>query len=460
MNLQEKRFKSNAEKVAFNREHRDNINSNINNYNKAVVIGKSQFEDLEMAKKKAANIRSKVINNLEKYLVTFESNFEKNGGKVVWAQDKKEAIDVILDIFEKNSVKKVVKTRSNISNEIDLVNSLVKKDIECVKTDIGEFIVQTAEEKSYHNTSPAIHKSKDDIVALFHKKYNTDKDASAEDIVAFIRKRIRKEYHSADAGISDANFLISDTGSVAISEDQGNVMMSTAFSKVHIVLATIENIIPNINDLHILWPLLSTYTTGQKNNVYNSIINGPKKDFEVDGPEKMYVVIIDNKRSDILINKDINKALTCIECGACSNVCPVYKNIGGHSYDVTYTGPIGAVKAPYLYGMEEYGHLSFACTLCGKCNDVCPVKIPLTDLLLINRRDFVSNEYNSKKDNFLNKAMRTSMLKVWPLDFLSTKKKSIVLKLLFKKSWGKRRELPVIKEKSFRTQWKEMNGLK
>lgn len=459
MYLNEKQFNIDSEKIAFDRDHRKTINNSISCYNKTIIEGKKQFIDLEIAKKKAANLKSKVINNLEKYLVTFESNFEKNGGKVIWAQDSDEAVTEISKILNDNNVKKVVKSKSMVSEEIGLNNALEKQGIETIETDLGEFIIQTSGEKPYHIVTPAMHKSKNDIAELFNKKFGTDKNATAEELTDFVRKKLRKEFKNAGAGITGANFLISDTGSVALTENEGNGMMSTAFPKIHIVIAGIEKVIPSINDLHLLWPLLSTYGTGQKITVYNSIISGPKKDFEVDGPEKMFVVILDNKRSDIVNNSEIKKSLTCIKCGACLNACPVYKNIGGHTYNVTYSGPIGAVISPYINGIKEYGHLSFACTLCGKCTEICPVKIPLTDLLLINRREYIDNEYNSKSENIINNIFKKIMLKVWPLDFFSINIKNIAMKLFFKKSWGSLRELPKVKEKSFRQQWRDKNKI-
>ncbi|MEA3504366.1 MAG: lactate utilization protein B, partial [Bacteroidota bacterium] len=370
-----------------------------------------------------------------------------------------EAVTEISKILNDNNVKKVVKSKSMVSEEIGLNNALEKQGIETIETDLGEFIIQTSGEKPYHIVTPAMHKSKNDIAELFNKKFGTDKNATAEELTDFVRKKLRKEFKNAGAGITGANFLISDTGSVALTENEGNGMMSTAFPKIHIVIAGIEKVIPSINDLHLLWPLLSTYGTGQKITVYNSIISGPKKDFEVDGPEKMFVVILDNKRSDIVNNSEIKKSLTCIKCGACLNACPVYKNIGGHTYNVTYSGPIGAVISPYINGIKEYGHLSFACTLCGKCTEICPVKIPLTDLLLINRREYIDNEYNSKSENIINNIFKKIMLKVWPLDFFSINIKNIAMKLFFKKSWGSLRELPKVKEKSFRQQWRDKNKI-
>ena len=200
---------------------------------------------------------------------------------------------------------------------------------------------------------------------------------------------LRQKYVQAEIGITGANFIIADTGSIAVTENEGNARLSCAFPKTHIAIVGIEKVIPSINDLGLFWPLLATYGTGQKITVYNSIVSGPKQEGEKDGPDDMYIILLDNGRTNILANEKTRESLYCIRCGACLNACPVYKNIGGHAYGTTYSGPIGSVITPHLKGIDEYKHLSYASSLCGNCTEVCAVKINLHELLLENRKESV-----------------------------------------------------------------------
>src|SRR5690606_16948908 len=234
-------------------------------------------------------------------------------------------------------------------------------------------------------------------------------------------------------GITGANFLIADTGSIALTENEGNIRLSTTFPKVHIALVGIEKIIPSINDLNLFWPLLATHGTGQNLTVYNSIIGGPRQEGEVDGPEKMYVILLDNGRTNVLAKEDQRQALYCIRCGACLNACPVYKNIGGHTYKTTYSGPIGSIITPHMKGMEAFKHLSYASSLCGKCTEVCPVKIDIHNMLLANRRDSVKEGKSSIMERVGWKAFSEVITKRSLVDKVGAKAKNWVLKTFFKK---------------------------
>ena len=433
------------------------INFNISKYDSAVLKGKKQYQDLEKAKDRAGFLKYKVINDLDKYLIQFEDNFKANGGQVIWAQDKKEALKEVLEIVKQNNIKQVVKTKSMTTEEIELNEALEKKKVESIETDLGEYIVQLAGEKPYHIVTPAMHKSKEDVAELFHHKFNTNTELTPEEITDYVRELLRKKFVEADLGISGANFIISDIGGIALTENEGNGMMTLAFPKIHIVIAGIEKLIPQLTDLNLFWPLLTTYGTGQKISVYNSIVSGPKKADETDGPEKMYVILLDNKRSNLLAQERQRTALSCIRCGACLNACPVYKNIGGHTYKTTYSGPIGAVINPFILDFKEYKHQSFASTLCGKCTEVCPVKIPLHELLLVNRNDTVKKKHNTSRDKFIMNLWKKMMLSRNKMDILGAKGKNILLSKFFKNQWGTKREFPKIEEKSFNKLWKEQN---
>ncbi len=452
------KFIKDSEKKAFDLEHRNKINYNISKYDAAVARGKQQYKDLDLARKRAQVIKHKVVNNLEKYLIEFAANFETRGGKIIWAQDTKEAVDEILKLMKKHGVEKVVKSKSMITEEIEINEALESNGIESLETDLGEYIVQVAGEKPYHIVTPAMHKSKEDIADLFHEKFNTPSDSTPEELTQFVREKLRKKFITADLGITGGNFLIADTGSVCLTENEGNGLMSFSLPKVHIAVVGVEKIIPSITDLDLFWPLLSTFGTGQNITVYNSIISGPKQEGEMDGPEEMYLVLLENNRSKILNSKHQRLALTCIRCGACLNACPVYKNIGGHTYGTTYSGPIGAVITPLLKGMEDYKHLSFASSLCGKCTDVCPVNIPLHELLLYNRNDSVKEGFTTSMDKISMYGMNKVLSNRRMMDLMNAKSKNIALRLFFKKLWGPRRDLPKIAKKSFREMWVEQRG--
>ncbi len=443
---------------AFDLDHRKKINYNIARYNEKVSLGMKQYKDLELARKRAGNIKYKVLNELDKYLIEFESNFEKHGGKIIWAQNEKEAIKEILALLKKRKVTSVVKTKSMITEEIAFNENLEKKKIEAIETDLGEYIVQLAGEKPYHILTPAMHKSKEDVSELFHEKFKTPIDSTPEDITAFVRQQLREKFIEADAGISGANFLIADTGAIALTENEGNGLMTVSFPKLHIVIAGIEKVIPSINDLDLFWPLLSTYGTGQNTTAYNTIISGPKNEYETDGPQEMYVVLLDNGRTELLKQKEQKRALSCIRCGACLNVCPVYKNIGGHAYGTTYSGPIGSIISPHMKGMKEYAHLSFASSLCGSCTDVCPVRINLHELLLYNRNDSVKRRFTKTSEKISIKIWKKTMLKRWRMDAGNNNLKNLALKIFIKNAWGPRRSFPKLQQKSFKKQWEEKKG--
>jgi len=457
MSNQRIRFLEQSERKAFDTSHRRTINHNISRYEDAVSKGILQFDSLENAKQRASNIKHKVIEHLDEYLIEFEANLKHRGGKVVWALNRKDAVREILQILKEHDVKMVVKSKSVTTEELELNEMLSRNDIEPVETDLGEYIVQVAGEKPYHILTPAMHKSKEDVAALFHNKFGIPADSTPEQITVFVREKLREKFLQAGAGITGANFLIADTGAVAVTENEGNALMSMSFPRLHIVVAGIEKIIPSLSDLHLFWPLLSSHGSGQNITVYNSLLTGPRKEKETDGPDEMIVVLIDNGRTDLLRQKLHRRALSCIHCGACLNVCPVYKNIGGHAYEATYTGPIGSVINPYLHDFSQYIHLSFSSSLCGRCTATCPVKINLHELLLFNRNESVRRGQLHPGEKAIMKGWKFIMLKRYRMDFFRAATKNRALAYFFGQAWGQRRTLPVIRKKSFRQLWTE-NG--
>lgn len=448
-------FLEKSDEKAFDPSHRKTINHNIGKYNVAVERGLSKFENLEASKKKAHTIKWRVMENLDKILPEFEANFVKRGGKVIWANDAEEAQREILNIIQKRNGKTVIKSKSMTTEEIHLNEFLEKNNIESLESDLGEYIVQLLGQKPYHIVTPAMHLSKEEIAKLFHEKFGTPADATPQQLTQKARELLRQKYLDADIGISGGNFLIADTGSIALTENEGNARLCTTFPKVHIAIVGIEKVIPSITDLDLFWPLLSSHGTGQNLTVYNSILSGPKQANETDGPEEMYVILLDNGRTNLLAQKEQRQALYCIRCGACLNACPVYKNIGGHTYNTTYSGPIGSIITPHFKGMQEFKHLSYASSLCGKCSEVCPVKIDIHKMLLLNRRDAAQSHENTKTEELGWKMWKKGMQKRSLMDFLGGKTKNFFLKRFFKKSWGKYREMPTIAAKSFAKQWEE-----
>ncbi len=444
-----------SERKAFDKEHRKIIAHNMAAYERAAIHGKAQFTNLELARKRAAEKKHSAIEHLEDNLKTFEQQITRKGATVIWAQDKIEARKAVLEIFKQNFVTEVVKSKSMVTEEIGLSEFLLKNGIECLETDLGEYIVQISNDKPYHIVTPAMHLSAADVANIFHKQFGLSEKASPEEITKFVRDTLRPKFMQAQAGITGANFLVADNGAVSITENEGNALYSVAFPKILIVIAGIEKLIPKTADLSLFWPLLASHGTGQKITAYNTLLYGPRAEGETDGPEQMYVILLDNGRTNLLAQIPQRRALSCIRCGACLNVCPVYRNIGGHTYNTTYSGPIGAVSSPFLSGQfAEYVHLSYASSLCGACTDSCPVAIDLHHQLLENRQMAVKNRLPAFSERMGIKAYKTTMSKSGRLQAVSPYVKNIVARVFVKKAWGPRRVLPKF-VRSFRERFAE-----
>jgi L-lactate dehydrogenase complex protein LldF len=329
--------------------------------------------------------------------------------------------------------------------------------IESVETDLGEYIQQLDGEPPYHIVTPAMHKSKEDVAKLFAEKLGTDPKSTPEQLTLTARRILREKYVQAEVGVTGANFLVADTGSIAVTENEGNARLSCSMPRTHIVIAGIEKVIPSLADLHLFWPLLATFGTGQKVTVYNTLISGPRQPGETDGPEDMYVIFLDNGRTRILASEKQRESLYCIRCGACLNACPVYKNIGGHAYAATYSGPIGAVITPHLKEMGEWKHLSYASSLCGNCTEVCAVKINLHELLLENRHESVESGHAPFAERTAWKAWKTGMLHRRWMNMAGGKMKNWVVNKLVS-GWSAHRGPMQFPDKSFNQLWRESKG--
>jgi L-lactate dehydrogenase complex protein LldF len=441
---------------AADKNHRRTINFNIGKYNAKVPEGKQQFTDVHLAREKAKNIKWRTIETLDKQLETFEIAISKRGAKVIWAETAEEALIEIGKICAAKNCKTLVKSKSMVTEEIHLNEFLEKKGIESVETDLGEYIQQLDGETPYHIVTPAMHKSKEDVAKLFAEKLGTDPKATPEQLTLTAREILREKYVQAEVGVTGANFIIADVGGIAITENEGNARLSCAFPKTHIVIVGIEKVIPSLNDLALFWPLLSTFGTGQQVTVYNTIITGPRQANETDGPDEMYVILLDNGRTNILENPKQRESLYCIRCGACLNACPVYKNIGGHTYGVTYSGPIGAVITPHLKDLGAYKHLSYASSLCGNCTEVCAVKINLHELLLENRHQAVEEGHSPFVERMAWKMWKQGMLKRKWMNLAGGRTKNWVVNTLVK-GWSTHRSKMDFPKKSFNQLWREKN---
>jgi L-lactate dehydrogenase complex protein LldF len=437
-----------SDRKVFDLDHRRKLSFALKQADDAYKKGKKQFTDLETTRKIAKNIKWGAIENLHAHLEEFETRFTLNGGRVIWAENTQQALDEILNICKKAQAKSIVKSKSIVTEEIHLNQFLTQHNIEILETDLGEYIQQLDGEAPYHIVSPSLHKSKEDVAQLFHEKLGVPAGLTPEELTLVARNILREKYRSAEIGITGINFILADIGGIAITENEGNAWLSASSPKIHIAITGIEKMLPSVHDLNLFWPLLATHGSGQRTTVYNSIYTGPKTQDEADGPEAMYVILLDNRRSHILADTDARESLYCIRCGACLNVCPVYKNIGGHAYGTTYSGPIGAVISPYLNGAGAYNHLSFASSLCGACTEVCPVRINLHNLLLNNRRN--ATEQNLSVPEQLGWKLwkgisQNRVLMNWPGGAVKT----FLANRLFREGWGMRRTLPDFTNKTF-----------
>jgi L-lactate dehydrogenase complex protein LldF len=447
-------FDTKSSEKAVDLEHRRKLNFNISKYNAVVPKGKAQFTDLTRVRELAKNKKWEAIEHLDLYLTQFEDQITKRGAKVFWAEDSEQALNFIGELCKEKQCKSVVKSKSMVTEEIHLNDYLTSIGVESVETDLGEYIQQMDGEAPYHIVTPAMHKSKEDVAQLFNKHLGTDISLTPEQLTLVARKNLRDKYVQAEIGITGANFILSDIGGIALTENEGNARLSVAWPKTHVVIVGIEKTIPSMNDLGLFWPLLATYGTGQQITVYNSIITGPRQPGEVDGPEEMYVILLDNGRTDLLSNAKAREALYCIRCGACLNACPVYKNIGGHAYDTTYSGPIGSVITPHLRGMHDYKHLSYASSLCGNCTDVCPVKINIHELLLENRRESVVAGESDFAEKFAWKMWKNASLSRMLMNQGNATIKNWVINKMFK-GWSNQRAPLEFPKKTFNQLWIE-----
>lgn len=341
----------------------------------------ADYPEFEAARTVAAAIKDHTLANLDHYAAQFAEAAEAAGAKVHWANTPDEATKIVVDICKARGAKTATRSKSMLGEEIGLPDALQAAGIERVETDLAEHIIQLADERPSHIVIPALHKTQEEVADLFAERHERPRTSDAvEALVESARHELRPKYVAADVGISGANFLIADTGSVAVVTNEGNAELTTALPPCHIVTAGIEKLVPTPEHTAVFLRLLSRSALGSEFTQYVTFFNGPKRPKDTNGPEEMHIVLVDNRRTDMLAGA-MREMLRCIRCGACINHCPVYSVVGGHAWGSTYPGPMGSVLTPALTSLEEAGDLPNACTLNGRCQEVCPVKIPLTDMM-------------------------------------------------------------------------------
>ena len=413
----------------------------------------------EFLRQQAAEAKRRALRNLPDLLEQAETNLTKNGFNVEWAIDADEANKLVLEIARRHGVETVTKSKSMLSEELGVNHAMEASGLRVVETDLGEYIIQLNDEPPSHIVAPVIHKTKAEIRDIFIRELNMEPTDDAGEMVAFARKMLRDDFLNADMGISGGNFIIAETGSLGLVMNEGNGRMCTTIPRVHIALVGIEKLVETVEDYTTLTQVLPRSGTGQNLTVYTNILNGPSRDEEDDGPDHVYVIFVDNGRSDIYAT-NYAEALACIRCGACQNACPVYRSTGGHAYGWVYGGPIGAVLTPLYVGLENAAPLPHASSLCGSCKQVCPVDIDLPRMLLDLRWDLVQSGISKTGWNMGMKMWAIGMTSParYGLGGVAARTGQFVMGDYMPGvlgNWTKFRDFPEFAPKSFHQLWKE-----
>ena len=455
-------FNKQAQRMTRDLRHRRLIRTALRNYEVVRDQRRAAFQDWPAARQAAAETKWEAINHLDRHLVEFADQLAARGTKVHWASTGTQARDIILGIVREKKARSIIKSKAMTSEEIHLNEALEQAGFEVVESDLGEFIVQLRHEPPYHIVFPAMHLTRGEISELFARELKSAPTNEPEELTMIARRVLRKKYISADIGITGANFAVAETGMISITENEGNARLTAALPKVMISLLGIEKILPRLEDLALFLPMLAVSGTGQPLTCYNTLYGGPRQPGEADGPEEFHVVLLDNRRTELLADAEQRDALHCIRCGACLNVCPIFRNVGGYTYGTTYSGPIGSVITPHLRGLQDWKHLSAASSLCGACTETCPVKIDLHHHLLQNRR----NAARQKPSFFERLAHRAfAVIANRPALWSIGKKLGRLAQPLQRliqgtvldpaRAWTKTRDLPPLAKESFKDWWRK-----
>jgi L-lactate dehydrogenase complex protein LldF len=441
----------------------DKAGSGFIDKRRAALDALPEFEALRVT---ARSIKEHTLSHLDEYLVRFEQQVLANGGQVHWARTPDEASKLVVQLCQAVNAQRVTKGKTMVGEEIGLNEALEEAGISPIETDLGEYIIQLAEEPPSHIIAPAIHKTREQITALFkqhHARHGLIKPLeTVPEIVNEAREVLRQEFLQADVGITGANLLIAETGSTVLVTNEGNGDLTASLPRVHIVIASIEKVVPTLEDATVILRLLARSATGQEITSYTSFFTGPKRDTDQDGPETFHVVLVDNGRTEMLGN-EYHPMLRCIHCGACLNHCPVYSAIGGHAYGWVYPGPMGAVLTPLMIGLQQAPDLPQASSLCGRCAEVCPMSIPLPDLLRQHRFKL----YEQNAISFLTRlalvvwallARRPTVYR-WVINTISrllhrfSRKQGRFKYLPFASHWTQSRDFPAPQGETFISSW-------
>jgi L-lactate dehydrogenase complex protein LldF len=381
MQVRSMNFKANAAAALANPVLQGNLRTSKGKFVDKRASSILELDDFEGSREAARHVRDRVLKDLDLWLEKFEAAAIARGATVLWARDGAEICRHVAEIARRHSVKKAVKSKSMLSEEAGLNQALEAAGIQPVETDLGEYILQiNNNEPPSHIIAPVVHKSLDEVADLFERVHKKPRKTDIPELTREAREALREHFLSAEMGISGGNFLVAETGSVALVTNEGNGRMVTTLPRVHVVVTGIEKVIPTLEDLSLLLRLLTRSATGQSISNYVSLLTGVKEEGESDGPEHLYFILVDNGRAE-LVGSEFQEMLRCIRCGACMNHCPVYQTIGGHAYGWVYPGPMGSVLTPLYVGLDKALDLPHAATLCNQCGVVCPVKIPLPELL-------------------------------------------------------------------------------
>ena len=421
----------------------------------------------EELRDRARAIRLEALSDLDRLLDTFADRLTANGGQVHFAADAAEANEIVAGILADSSARLVAKSKSMVSEEIELNHHLQGRGIEVVETDLGEFIAQLAGDTPSHIIAPVLHLTREDVGRVFAEELDVPYTDDPVALNQIAREHLREVFLTADAGISGVNMAVADTGSLVIVTNEGNGRLITTAPRVHIALMGMERIVSRWDEASVILEVLARSATGQRLSVYTNVITGPRRDADPDGPDELHVVIIDNGRSDIL-GGPTAEILACIRCGACLNICPVFRTVGGHAYGTVYSGPVGSVVTPGLLGMDPWWDLPYASTLCGACQEVCPVRIQIPAMLLKLRERAAAE---GRLPGWLEKGMaRYASTAVEPKRWARAKRWARRLSALISvrgwirripgpaRGWTRYRDLPRPARESFTDWWRSNRG--
>ena len=452
-------FKSSARKNLALPELRENLRRATHHSlasRREAVAQLPEWEDLRTA---AHDIKREAIDHLASYLEQFERQATQAGCKVHWAQTDAQAIDTIIKICRERGASFAVKAKSMTSEELGLNEALNRAGVEPIETDLGEYIVQLAGETPSHITAPALHKSRAQIGRLFADKLGVPYTDDPQKLTQMARSILREKFLNSTVGITGVNFAATDTGTMVLITNEGNGRMCTSLPKTHIAIMGIEKVIPRFDDLRVFLKLLARSSTGQKLTSYVTMITGPRRPWDADGPEELHLVLLDNGRSRFLAQPHLREALLCIRCGACLNVCPVYERVGGHTYGWVYPGPIGSVLTPEFLGLQAGKELPYASSLCGSCSAVCPVKIDIHHMLLWQRHSIVQSSLSPWTERWAMKFFALIMKRPGRYRWSGAMGR-VAQRLLARRgkglrvpSWSEERDFPPLARQSFHDLW-------